>query len=73
MELLQSAASLLKPNGKICYSTCSIQRNENDLLVKDFLAKNSDFKLETELLTLPETGDFDCDGAYAAIIIRTHS
>ncbi len=70
MDLLKSAASLLKPNGKICYSTCSVQRDENDLLVKDFLAANPGFKLETELLTLPTTDDFDCDGAYAAIIIR---
>jgi 16S rRNA (cytosine967-C5)-methyltransferase len=69
-ELLQSATSLLKPDGKICYSTCSIQRNENDLLIKDFLAKNPAFKLESELLTLPETDDFDRDGAYAAIIAR---
>jgi len=71
MELLQSVASLLKPNGKICYSTCSIQRNENDLLVEDFLAKNPGFKRETELLTLPTADDFDCDGAYEAIIIRS--
>lgn len=67
-QLLQSVASMLKPAGIICYSTCSIQKNENDLLVKDFLSKNPDFKLKTELLTLPTTGDFDCDGAYAAII-----
>jgi 16S rRNA (cytosine967-C5)-methyltransferase len=71
MELLQSTASLLKPKGKICYSTCSIQRDENDLFVKDFLATNPDFKVQTELLTLPATDDFDCDGAYAAIIIRS--
>ena len=71
MQLLQSAASMLKPNGRICYSTCSLQRDENDLLVKDFLAKNPAFELEIELLTLPATDDFDCDGAYAAII--THN
>ncbi len=70
MELLQSAVSLLKPTGKICYSTCSIQRVENDLLVKDFLTKNPAFKLETESLTLPEADDFDRDGAYVAIITR---
>jgi len=69
-ELLQSAVSLLKPTGKICYSTCSIQRIENDLIVKDFLDKNPAFKLETELLILPQTDDFDHDGAYTAIITR---
>lgn len=69
-QLLQSAVSMLKPAGRICYSTCSIQKNENDLLVKDFLAQNSAFRLENELFTLPVTGDFDSDGAYAAIITK---
>ena len=68
-KLLQSAACLLKPDGKICYSTCSIQRNENDLLIKSFLTENPCFKLETQLLTLPAADDFDRDGAYTAIII----
>ena len=69
MELLQAAASLLKPKGKICYSTCSIQKDENDLLVRGFISRNSGFKLETELFTLPAADDFDCDGAYSAIIL----
>ena len=70
LKLLQSAASLLKPSGKICYSTCSIQPDENNLLIRDFLAQNPAFKLESELLTLPSADEFDSDGAYAAIISR---
>ena len=34
-------------------STCSIQKAENNELIRDFLLKNADFKLESELLTLP--------------------
>jgi len=52
-DLLATAAKLVKPKGRICYSTCSIQKQENSELMKDFLQKNSDFKLEVEKLTLP--------------------
>ncbi len=71
LKLLRRAAELLKSGGKICYSTCSIQKEENQLLVKSFLKQNPKFKLEIELLTLPSAQDFDHDGAYAAIITRS--
>ncbi|MDD5063613.1 MAG: transcription antitermination factor NusB [Phycisphaerae bacterium] len=66
--LLKTAASMIKPKGKICYSTCSIQKCENSELVRDFLQKNPGFELETERLTLPSAQAFDNDGGYAAII-----
>jgi 16S rRNA (cytosine967-C5)-methyltransferase len=52
-ELLNTAAQMLKPHGIICYSTCSIQKDENNDLVRDFLQKNHNFELESERLTLP--------------------
>jgi len=52
-ELLNTAASMLKPHGTICYSTCSIQKDENSNLVRDFLQKNRNFELKSENLTLP--------------------
>jgi 16S rRNA (cytosine967-C5)-methyltransferase len=67
-ELLKTAASMLKPHGTICYSTCSIQKDENSGLIKDFLRKNANFKLESEKLTLPSAEHFDCDGGYTAIL-----
>ena len=69
-KLLGTAAKMLKPNGKICYSTCSIQKDENRRLVKDFLQKNPNFKLGFEQLTLPSAEKFDCDGGYVAMIVR---
>jgi 16S rRNA (cytosine967-C5)-methyltransferase len=69
-ELLEAAAAMIKPQGKICYSTCSIQKEENNQLVGEFLRKNHSFKLESELLILPTAEDFDCDGGYIAIIRR---
>ena len=69
-ELLKTAARLVKAGGKICYSTCSIQKSENSQIVEKFLEKNKNFKLETEQLTLPSAEGFDHDGGYAAIITK---
>ena len=67
-ELLNTAASMLKPHGIICYSTCSIYKDENSNLIGDFLQKNRNFVLNCEKLTLPSTERFDCDGGYTAIL-----
>ena len=67
-ELLGQAVATIKPGGKICYSTCSIQKEENSELAKEFLQKNRRLKLESELLTLPSAEGFDHDGGYAAVI-----
>ncbi|MFC1738700.1 16S rRNA (cytosine(967)-C(5))-methyltransferase RsmB [Planctomycetota bacterium] len=68
MQLLTRAAGMIKTGGKICYSTCSIQPQENNLLLGKFLSNNADFTVETEKLTLPAAGDFDRDGGYVAVI-----
>ena len=69
-ELLRTASGLVKPDGKICYSTCSIQKCENSELVEDFLKQNQNFALESEQLTLPSAEGFDHDGGYAAILTK---
>jgi len=69
-ELLRTAAPMVKPQGKICYSTCSIQRGENGELIRDFLQENDDFQLESENLTLPSAEGFDHDGGYTAILVK---
>ncbi|MHC4310403.1 MAG: RsmB/NOP family class I SAM-dependent RNA methyltransferase [Planctomycetota bacterium] len=69
-DLLNTAASMLKPQGIICYSTCSIQKDENSNLIKDFLQKNRNFVLKTEKITLPSAEHFDCDGGYTAILAK---
>ena len=69
-DLLQKAATMTKPGGKICYSTCSIQKAENSELVREFLAKNAGFELQGEELCLPSAEEFDHDGGYAAILVK---
>ncbi len=68
--LLNFAAMTVKPGGRICYSTCSIQKQENSHLVEDFLNRHPNFTVESERLTLPSAQDFDHDGGYVAIIAK---
>jgi 16S rRNA (cytosine967-C5)-methyltransferase len=70
MMLLSKAAGMLKSRGIICYSTCSIQPEEDGLLVRGFIKENPQFKLESEKLILPSAEMFDRDGSYTAIIAR---
>lgn len=69
--LLNTAVSMLNPKGIICYSTCSIQKEENSDLMKEFLKRNPDFVIDFEKLTLPSAEYFDCDGGYTAILTGT--
>jgi 16S rRNA (cytosine967-C5)-methyltransferase len=45
-KLLGTAAEMLKPGGKICYSMCSIQNGENSEQIENFLKQNQNFSLE---------------------------
>ena len=51
--ILQSAARLLKPGGRLVYATCSVLREENEVIAEAFSNANKDFTpLETgEILT----------------------
>jgi len=62
LVLLKQAATVLKPGGVIVYSTCSLEPEENSELVKQFLAADSNFKLESERQLLPFADNVD--GAY---------
>jgi NOL1/NOP2/fmu family ribosome biogenesis protein len=44
-KILESAASTVKPGGKIAYSTCTYSYEENEFVIKDFLQNHPDFRL----------------------------
>lgn len=44
-ELLCRGAELLKPGGRLVYSTCSFSLSENEIQIARFLKENSDFQL----------------------------
>ena len=43
-RLLEHAATLVKPGGRLVYSTCSLEPEENHLLVERFLREHQEFK-----------------------------
>jgi len=44
-KLLRAAADLLKPGGRIVYSTCSLEPEENSQIIESFLKQNRAFRL----------------------------
>ncbi len=77
-ELLQNGATLLKRGGLLVYSTCTIEPEENQLMVEAFLNENKEFERENVadsisrdfvdrdgfLLTLPHIHHID--GSFSA-------
>ena len=80
-QILDHAASLVKPGGAIVYSTCTIEPEENENVVQGFLADNPTFELEPAERFLPSDVVSDgflrtfphvhkSDGAFAARLRR---
>ena len=64
LELLRQAAALVKPGGTLVYSTCSLEPEENESVIREFLARELWFQLETQRELIPFTDEID--GAYVA-------
>lgn len=63
-EILTSAAEVLKENGELVYSTCTILKEENGNNIKKFLESHSNFKVLP--LDIPENvkGSYDEVGGF---------
>ncbi|MCL2559372.1 MAG: 16S rRNA (cytosine(967)-C(5))-methyltransferase RsmB [Turicibacter sp.] len=84
-QILISASKLLKPTGRLVYSTCTVNRKENQRQVEGFLNEHQDFTFDTafearmpsalkkhfehEMLQLFPQ-DFGTDGFFVASLVK---
>lgn len=69
--ILDAAAPFVRPGGRLVYSTCSLEAEENGLQVRAWLAAHPQFTLDAEQQLIPPASP--TDGAYAARLIRQSS
>lgn len=81
-KILENAATLLRPGGTLVYSTCTVEREENEAIVEHFLKTHENFSLvkppaalspklftkEGYLRTWPHRHGMA--GAFAAVLLR---
>ena len=60
-EILASAAAAVKPGGVLVYSTCTVEKSENQEVVEAFLAAHPEFTLEKTGSFLPMAGAHAAD------------
>ena len=77
--ILERAARLVRPRGRLVYATCSMLPEENEAQVEAFLQANPDFRLDPPTrFPAPLTGPYlkltpaqhGCDGFFAAALTR---
>lgn len=64
-QFLANAAAVLKPGGRLVYSTCSVELEENEQVIESFLAVHSDYSLINTIRTWPQHEG--SDGFFVAI------
>ena len=68
-KILDVAALYCRPSGVLCYSTCSILRDENEKITEKFLSTHPEYKLIDTTKLLPDVDK--CDGFYIARFMRS--
>jgi 16S rRNA (cytosine967-C5)-methyltransferase len=69
LEMIRALIALLGPEGVLVYSTCSLEPEENEQVVRQALTSAPILRLEEEKRSLPFRDGFD--GAFAAKFVRS--
>lgn len=66
--ILSASASYVKPGGTLVYSTCTINPQENEMVIDEFLKRNRDFEKVERLLLMPNVNG--TDGFFICVMKR---
>lgn len=66
-ELLGQAAEIAGPRTRIIYATCSIEREENEDVIDEFVGRHDGWQVVKQEFVLP---DVTCGGGFAALLMR---
>ncbi len=67
-DILSASSSYVKPGGTLVYSTCTINPEENEKVVEEFLKRNRDFQRVERTLLLPNING--TDGFFICVMKR---
>lgn len=67
-KLLENGYYLLKKGGKMVYSTCTLNKKENEKMVASFIARHPDCQIEYQRTILPF--EYQSDGFYICKITK---
>lgn len=70
LNILKTSAMYLKDGGRIIYSTCTLNKKENEKVVSAFLNEHSGFSLEYDKTIFPSANGGD--GFYFAVLTKNH-
>jgi len=70
LDILQNGSKYVALNGTLCYSTCTILKEENEEIIEKFLALNKDFGLIEWQNLYPQ--NHNSDGFFIAKTLRKH-
>jgi len=70
LQILESAALLLKSGGRLVYSTCTFAREENEDAIESFLSAHPDFSLLETRRMYPHSSVGE--GQFMAVLIRAN-
>ncbi len=68
LQMLDNVAHAVRPGGRLVYSTCSLEAEENEDLIRRWLPQHPDFQLEATATCFPPHDHID--GAYTARLRR---
>lgn len=67
-KILETSSKYLEINGQLLYSTCTLNKKENEKVVAEFLANNKNFELIKQITIFPNKNSGD--GFFYALMVK---